>query len=149
MAKCNQLTLLSFKGLNSLSPFSSIVSCVVNCQLLTARSTLCIVRSSSSNDIRITAKNLYHPASLYSYMSYFSMAKTHWHRPSQAVDAIFIFSGSKSGLLQKRARICFIIGAGMLSWSQQHKTQDTNQYHLSKYVTYTSLSSSNQKKRKI
>jgi len=35
-----------------------------------------------------------------SYMSYFSMANTQRHRPSQAVEATFIFSGSKSGLLQ-------------------------------------------------
>ena len=50
------------------------------------------------------------------------MANTHRHRPSQAVDATFIFSGSKSGLLQKRARICFITGAGMLSCHQHIST---------------------------
>jgi len=73
-----------------------------------------------------------------SYTSYFSMASTHRHRPSQAVDAIFIFSASKSGLLQKRARICFITGAGMLSCSQHSNmpvTMEASSFLVAEQIT--------------
>ena len=49
------------------------------------------------------------------YRSYFSMASTQRQRPSQALDTVAIFSGTKSGLVMYLARITFVYAAGMLS----------------------------------
>src|SRR6218665_256987 len=66
-----------------------------------------------------------------SYMSYFSMASTHRHRPSQAVEATFIRSGSKSGFVMYCVRICFMTAGGMLSYTQrQNIISSTNSLGL-------------------
>lgn len=47
---------------------------------------------------------------------------THRHKPSAAVDAVLIFSGSNSGLDVYLARICLIAADAILSFKTKTKT---------------------------
>lgn len=64
-----------------------------------------------------TIYNLYTKRSV-TYLSQDSMATTHLQRPSAAVDAVLIFSGSNSGFEVYFCRIVFIMAGAMLSLSQ-------------------------------
>ena len=58
------------------------------------------------------------------YLSYLSMAWTHLHRPSAAVEAVLTFSGTNSGLEVYVSRIFLMMLGGMLSYVGQ--TEDNN-----------------------